>query len=198
VTARQPRRQYRFEIPAEPVNGLSFAIRCPGHQRSIDDGLYCARERTYVNVTSQFAGRDGCRQQPLDLAATGTCVLNEMSPQDVVGQVILQVCEISQQRVGRWRQIRHAGRIRPQRRERAAVGGPQSSENRTGAPGEAFGQRLQQGAFAAEPLYQPARCDTGLASDVSQGEFVRPATAHGALGRREHLFVCNLLASSGH
>ena len=43
-----------------------------------------------------------------------------------------------------------------------------------GAAGEALGQRHQQGAFAAEPLHQPARRDAGLTGDVGQRELVGP------------------------
>jgi hypothetical protein len=78
------------------------------------------------------------------------------------------------------------------------MGGPQSCENPTGAPGETLGQREQEGAFAPEPLHQTARGDACLASDIRQSEFVRPAPAHRALSRCEHVFICDLLASSRH
>ena len=147
---------------------------------------------------AQLASRGGRGEECLDFPAGRTCVLDEMPPEDVVGQVALQIGQVSQERLRRWRQIRHAGRIRAQRGQRTAPGGPKCNEDRTGASGEALGQRHQQGSFAAEPLHEPARSDAGLVSDVGQSELVRPASAHGALGGCEDVFVGNLLASSGH
>jgi hypothetical protein len=121
-----------------------------------------------------------------------------MPPKDIISEVTLQVGQVSQERIRRGRQICHTGRIRSERRQRTAVGGPQSSKDLTGAPGEALGQHHQESALAAEALDETARRDAGFASDVGQGELVRAAAAHGALSRCEEVFVRNLLASSWH
>jgi hypothetical protein len=73
--------------------------------------------------------------------------------QDFVGEIDLQIGEIAQQRLGCRREIRHAGRIGADRRERAGVRGSQAREDWSGAPGKPRRQRDDQVALAPEPLH---------------------------------------------
>jgi endonuclease/exonuclease/phosphatase family metal-dependent hydrolase len=137
-------------------------------------------------------------EQRFDLAPCRARVLDEMATQDIVGEIELQVGEIPKKRFGRRRKIRHAGRIRAYRCERAGMRGAQLGEDRTGASGEARGQRHHQVAFAAEALHQQPRRDAGLAGNIGEGKLVRTAPTHGTLGGREYVLVGNLLGASSH